>query len=135
MAAFTPRAKAVTIVPMGTLRACFCCLLLTSASLAIGACSGDDDGSSSGETCHCDSGDVCSERPVSCENVACGGGSTATSGGEIDFGPGECDQTDVIASCSCPSGYVAFYRSSYTGDPQEDCESSCDGLGGEYTAR
>ena len=111
---------------MGILRACFCCLFLASASLAIGACSSDDDGSSGGESCHCDFGDVCSEDSVSCEYVAC------DSSEEVDVGPGACDQTDVIGSCDCGDGEVDYYRSSYTGDPQQGCEDWC---GGVYTAR
>lgn len=48
---------------------------------------------------------------------------------------GLCSQNDVLGSCSCEfDGSVTHYRSSFTGDPKEDCES-LDSARCVYTAR
>jgi len=106
---------------MGFIRVCVCSLLLFVSLAAIGACSGDDsDGSSGGAACHCEWGDTCDELSSGCSSWEC----------ESDEGnakaSGACSQTDVIGSCDCSDeGMVTYYRSSFTGDPVEDCEFWC----------
>lgn len=103
---------------MSLLRGCLCALLLTSPAFTIGACSGDDDGSSS---CHCEWGDSCEELSADCGTTEC-----ETDGTSVKAS-GSCSQTDVIGSCTCASEHlVTYYRSSFTNDPQEDCEFFCD---------
>jgi len=114
---------------LGLFRVCTCSLLLIASASLVGACSGDDDGGSSGGgACHCEFVDHCDEQFSYCESTEC------EHNGENALGSGACDQTDVIASCDCPSQEtVTYYRSSYSGDPQEDCEFFCDDA--VYTAR
>jgi len=113
---------------MGLLRACVCAVLLASPAFTIGACSSDDDGSSSGPDCHCEWGDTCEELSADCSTTEC------ESNGANAKGQGACSQTDVVGSCSCASqALVTYYRSSFTGDPQSDCEFWCDD--GVYEAR
>jgi len=108
---------------MGFIRVCVCGLLLVASISSIGACSGDDDGGSSGAACHCDWGDTCDETPSPCSQVAC----SSTEEGEIQA-PGACSQTDVIGRCDCPYDEVTYYRSSFVGDPAASCTDWCDGV-------
>ena|SRR6187455_2268462 len=114
---------------MGLLRACLCTLLLASPAFTIGACSGDDDGSSGGASCHCEWGDTCEELSAAdCANTQC------ESNGANAKGQGACSQEDVVGSCSCFSDdSIKYYRGSFTDDPREDCEYWC--YDGAYEAR
>lgn len=113
---------------MGLVRASVCTLLLTLPAFTIGACSGDDGGSSSGPDCHCEWGDTCEELTADCSTTEC------ESNGANAKGKGACSQADVVGSCDCPSeSVVIYYRSSFNSDPQEDCEFFCDD--GIYAAR
>lgn len=107
-----------------------CSLLLITSAALIGACSGgdDDDGGSSGAACHCEWGDTCDEMPsTECVYTQC------ESNGEDVKASGACADTDVIGTCDCSyEEMIIYYRSSFIGDPVEDCEFWCDGV---YTAR
>lgn len=108
------------------LRACICILLLAAAAFTIAGCSDDGDSTSS---CACDWGDTCAEvssacAATECEKPVCTDPGTDCTWAYADTSGGECSQKDVLGSCRCDSDdSVTYYRRSFAGDPEEDCES------------
>lgn len=101
-----------------------------AAAACVGACSSDDDGGSGGSSpgCHCEWGDTCDEMPAAeCPHTEC------ESNGQDVKASGACTDMDVIGTCTCAAeDTVIYYRSSFAGNPADDCDFWCDGT---YTAR
>lgn len=108
-------------------RACTCALLLAAAAFAVAACSDDDGGSH--WNCPCDWGDTCTDVPTECAVVDCLKWVCTDTGSDCGWVSADrsglaCSQKDVIGSCHCDSDdSVTYYRRSFAGDPEEDCES------------